>query len=78
MFEKVSSNVRPIHGQIYMENEQILVDNSYGLYALKDELLFLNFLAYILAGKSVLATLLFMSSILYFWDMSGLEPRALL
>jgi hypothetical protein len=66
MFEKVSRNVRPIHGQIYMENGQILVDNLYGLYALKDELLFLNFFAYILAGKSVLATFLHMSSILYF------------
>ncbi len=37
MFEKVSSNVRPIHGKLYMENGQILVDNLYGLYALKDE-----------------------------------------
>jgi hypothetical protein len=38
-----------------------------------DQIFFVNYLA----GKSVLATSLFMSPILYFLEMSGFEPREL-
>ncbi len=63
--------IHPARKPIHSKNKHNILTHGISKAALK------YFKKIFLAGLSVLATHLLMSSILYFWEMSGFEPREL-